>query len=294
MKSMTGFGRAEVSRDGHILSVEARSVNHRYLELNIRIPHFLGSLEGMARQIVKDKLQRGKVDLYVTYLNHSQAQGEVFVSEGRMEAYLTALRKAGEAFSLEDDLKLSHLLSLPDVMSVEAPKMLEEIVSPLLKEAAEKALDQLNEMRLIEGETIRKDLEEKLSELEKEVAAIEEAAPLVPKMFRERLEKRMEEVLSQAGRAHLEDGRLEAEVALFADKCAIDEEITRLHSHIAQYRQLLTKSEGIGRQLDFLTQELNREANTVSSKANQLEITRHALQMKNIIEKLREQIQNIE
>ncbi len=294
MKSMTGFGRGECEKLGRQFTVEIKTVNHRYLEPSIRMPHQFQALEATVRGILKERIARGKADISIRYTNHSDEQGTVWVNETKLAEYVSALRKAGEAVGLTDDLALSKVLNLPGVVESEmAEEDLDEI-KVILTEALGMAIDDLDAMRLREGETLKLDFQAKLNELEEHVNEIEKIAPRVVEGYKARLYERMDQYLDKAKAQQLDDGRLETEVTLFADRCCIDEELTRLHSHIKQYRQLIAKKEPIGRQLDFLTQELNRESNTIASKSNDLDITRHALAMKNIIEKIREQIQNIE
>lgn len=294
MKSMTGFGRGEKEVRGHVFTVEIKTVNHRYLESSIRLSRKLGALENRVRAVLKEKLVRGKVDVFINYANHSETQGSIWINEGRLEEYLKALRAQAKLMGLEDDLKLSHVLQLPEVMETEeADEDLDELGS-ILQEAVLSALEELNAMREREGENLKKDFQDKLDELEALVQRIQLRAPLVVEEYKEKLYNRIQEHLDKTKMPELDEGRLEMEITLFADRCCIDEELTRLTSHIRQYRQTIEKEEPIGRQLDFLTQELNREANTIASKSNDLEITQQALAMKNVIEKIREQIQNIE
>lgn len=294
MKSMTGFGRGEKEVNGHVFTVEIKTVNHRYLESSIRLSRKLGALENEIRLILKEKVARGKADVFINYINHSQEQGTVWINEGKLEEYLKVLRGQGAKRGLEDDLKLSHVLQLPEVMEHEEEKEKLEELEPILKDALLEALTQLNAMREKEGAHLKKDFEEKLSELEELQQKTAARAPFVVQEYKEKLYNRIQDYLDQDKMPELDEGRLEVEITLFADRCCIDEELTRLASHIGQYRQAIEKSEPIGRQLDFLTQELNREANTIASKSNDIEITQYALRMKNVIEKIREQIQNIE
>jgi len=294
MKSMTGYGRGEQDTDGHVFTVELKTVNHRYLEPSVRMSRGMNTLEQTVRTMLKEHLSRGKVDVFVNYQNHSDNQGTVWVNEPRMRAYLESLRASAAELGVEDDLKLSQLAMLPDVLSAEAEKEDMDFLRPILEAALLKALEQLDDMRRKEGENLKADLKVKLSEMETEVAEVEKRAPLVVENYKQKLYERIEANLDRDKVPALDEGRLESEITIFSDRCCIDEEITRLKSHLKQYRALIEKEEPLGRQLDFLTQELNREANTISSKANDLEITKHALNMKNIIEKIREQVQNIE
>lgn len=294
MKSMTGFGRGEKEVQGHVFTVEVKTVNHRYLESSIRLSRKLGALESKVRSVLKEKIVRGKADVYINYANHSQEQGKVWINEAKLEEYVKVLREQAARQGLEDDLKLSHVLQLPEVMESEEAGLDLEALEPILTEALLEALSELSSMREKEGANLKKDFIGKLDELEALVAKVQERAPLVVAEYKEKLYTRIQEYLDKGKLPELDEGRLEMEITMFADRCCIDEELTRLQSHIRQYRQTIEKEEPIGRQLDFLTQELNREANTIASKSNDLTITQQALAMKNVIEKLREQIQNIE
>lgn len=294
MKSMTGFGRGEREENGKTFTVEIKTVNSRFLENNIRMPHMFNALENDVRKVVKERVSRGKADLSIRYINHSDEQGSVWVNKAKLAEYVQAFREAGSEQGLTDDLTLSVIMNLPGVIENEMAEEDMDEIRPLLLKALEISLDDLDAMRLREGEILKDDFKAKLDELEAHVNAIEVQAPTVVSDYKTKLYERMEKFLDKEKMPSLDDGRLESEVTIFADRCCIDEEITRLHSHIRQYRQIIEKKEPIGRQLDFLTQELNRESNTIASKSNDIEITRHALAMKNIVEKIREQIQNIE
>ncbi len=294
MKSMTGFGRGEWEENGHQFTVEIKTVNHRYLECSIRMPHELNALEANVRQKIKEAISRGKTDVSIRYRNHSEEQGNIWINEVILKQYVEALKNSADELGLENDLKLSNIVTLPGIFETEADKKDLEVIYPMMEKALCLALDDLNRMRQREGDALQADFGLKLDELEENVVKITELAPTVVAGYKEKLYARIQEHLDKSKLPQLDDGRLEVEVTMFSDRCCIDEEITRLLSHIRQYRQIIAKQEPVGRQLDFLTQELNRESNTIASKSNDLTITRHALAMKNIIEKLREQIQNIE
>ncbi len=291
MKSMTGFGRGEAERDGYRFTVEIKTVNHRYFEPSIRLGRQLAALESNVRNLLKETIVRGKTDVFITFVDHSDKQGQVTINEPLLESYITQLRAAAQRLELRDTLCAGDILRLPDVMTQEDNDEDAETLWPILKEAMDQALERLNAMRVKEGEHLKADLLDKISALETCHAKLLEQAPLVVEAYREKLHNRMDELIDKGT---LDPGRLEAEVTIFADKCAIDEELTRLSSHFTQFRQTVELAEPVGRKLDFLTQELNRETNTIASKANALNISRTALDMKNEIEKIREQIQNIE
>ena len=291
MKSMTGFGRGEAEKDGRRFTVEIKTVNHRYFEPSVRISRQLAALENEVRTLVKQTIVRGKTDIFISYTDLSDKQVNVVIKKGLLKSYVDALKEAARENDLRDDLSNSDILRLPEVLTTEEKTEDAEELWPLLKEAVEEALEHLNAMREKEGSHLKEDLLQKISALEACRAELVEKAPLVVEAYKERLHARLDELIE---RGSLDPGRLEAEVTLFADKCAIDEELTRLDSHFHQFRQIVEMNEPVGRKLDFLTQELNRETNTIASKANALMISKTALTMKNEIEKIREQIQNIE
>ena len=291
MKSMTGFGRGEVETDGFHIAVEIKTVNHRYFEPNVRYPRALSALEPAVRAKAKEKIVRGKTDIQISYINLNGRSEIVVVNETLLHNYVEAIREAAERESLLYDLKASDVLNLPDVLTTQDVPEDADSLWPLLEQALDAALEGLNEMREREGANLAADLSEKVRHLEAITTELEAEAPQVVIHYRERLHERMKELLEKGS---LDEDRLEAEVAVYADKCAIDEELTRLHSHCRQFLQILEAEGPVGRQLDFLTQELNREANTIASKANALPVSRKALAMKNEIEKIREQVQNIE
>ena len=294
MKSMTGYGRGTSEAGGRIFTVEIKTVNHRYLEPSIRLPRKLFALEGELRALLKERIVRGKTDVFVNYENHSDEQGEVWLNSARLGEYVAALRKEGEKYGLRDDLSVSSILRIPDVMETEELEEDEELLKKLLLEAAGAALDALDRMREKEGAALRDDILVKIAALEASREKILARAPLVVSDYRDRLNSRVGELLDPETLKGLDPARLAQEVTLFSDKCCIDEELTRLASHFAQFRQILSQKEAAGKKLDFLTQELNRETNTIASKSNDLAITQEALAMKNEIEKIREQIQNLE
>lgn len=294
MKSMTGFGHGEASAEGRLLTVDVKTVNHRFFEPSIRLPRKLLAFENDLRNLLKDRVGRGKTDVFVNYANHSEEQGAVWLNSARLGEYVKALRAEGEKYGLRDDLSVSGILRIPDVLETEESEEDGELLKALLLDAASRAADALDQMREKEGNALCTDILTKISALEESRARIALRAPFVVAEYKTRLENRLAELLSPEATKVLDAGRLAAEVTIFSDKCCIDEELTRLASHFAQFRQIIGGREACGKKLDFLTQELNRETNTIASKSNDLEITREALSMKNEIEKIREQIQNLE
>ena len=291
IKSMTGFGRSEVQKDSRKFTVELKSVNHRYLDVNIRMPKKLNFFETAIRTLLKSYANRGKIDIFITYEDSSQAQVSVKYNPVIAGEYLRYLRQMAEEFGLEDDVRVSVLSRYPEVFAMEEQTEDEEELWNGLKEALEGAFAQFVETRTAEGENLKKDILSKLDILEEQVAFIEERSPQIVEEYRKKLEEKVHELLADT---QIEDSRIAAEVILFADKICTDEEVVRLKSHIRHMRNTLEEDEGIGRKLDFIAQEMNREANTILSKANDLEVSNHAISLKTEIEKIREQIQNIE
>ena len=291
IKSMTGFGRCEIQKESRKFTVELKSVNHRYLDVNIRMPKKLNFFETAIRTLLKSYANRGKIDIFITYEDISQAQVSVKYNAALATEYLKYLRQMEEEFGLENDVRVSTLSRYPEVFTMEEQSEDEEELWNGLKEALEGAFGQFVETRKAEGENLKKDILSKLDSLEKEIVFVEERSPQIVAEYRAKLEDKMKELLADT---QIEDSRIAAEVILFADKICTDEEVVRLKSHIQHMRNTLEEKEGIGRKLDFIAQEMNREANTILSKANDLEVSNHAITLKTEIEKIREQIQNIE
>ena len=294
MRSMTGYGRRLCSRDGREMTVELKTVNHRFLDVSCRLPRALAFAEDALRKQLNQTLRRGHVDVNVTYLNLRQDAKEVRVDEGLMLQYREALLNARliarkEQSSIRDE-DVSWIVAQPDVMQVTVREEDQEAVLSLLAETVSQALNDVTAMRDREGEALKADLSFHLGEVARLREEIAVLAPKVPLIYQEKLKSRVREL----GVKELDEQRLAQEVALMADRCAIDEELSRLESHIAQMRQALEAEGETGRRLDFLTQELNREVNTIGSKASDAEITRLVVAAKSEIEKLREQVQNVE
>lgn len=292
MRSMTGYGKAEYSENGVTLTVEIKTVNNRFLDLSPKYPRAFMPLEDVIRKCVQSKISRGKADLFVTYKDTRKGAEEIEVDLTLAKAYTEAAKKISIEFSdLVNDFTVYSLMRTPDVLkSAETAFNVEEI-SPILKEITLKACDNLNSMREFEGGKLKKDLLSRLDTVRVSVNEIKKLAPLVSKNYHVKITERIKEIL---GGAEIDEARIMQEAAIFADKCNIDEEITRLYSHIEQFKSIVDSEGDIGKKLDFLVQEFNREANTVCSKSNDVGITDAALKLKCEIEKIREQIQNIE
>lgn len=291
MYSMTGYGKGVSSEEGRELTVELKSVNNRFLDVGMRLPRQLSFLEDVFRQALSKRLSRGHVDLFLNYRNTRSDSKTVLVDKALLRAYLTASREAAAELFLIDDLTLSEALQLPDVTQIAAAAEDQEALLSLGEKAVNEAIDNLLLMRQGEGGRLKADLSERITLLEGYAAAFEERAPAVVGEYREKLNQRIAEL---CGETEVDKARLATEVALFADRAAIDEETVRLKSHLVHFRELLDAREPVGRKMDFLVQEMNRECNTIGSKANDSELTNLVLLSKAEIEKLREQIQNIE
>lgn len=291
LKSMTGYGRGASSGPGRSFVVEVRSVNNRYLDCNVRLPRVYALAEDGIQKRVKRAVTRGKVDVFVTVEHTGEEPVTVSLNEGVVAGYCQALNRMEEQFGLRNDVSVSLISQFPDVFRVEkTPEDLEQ-VSEELFQAADAALADYSIMREREGQKLAEDLLEKLDRLETLNAQVEERAPERVNAYRERLFQRLQEVLEDR---QVDESRVLTEAAIFADKTAVDEETVRLRSHIEQFRALVAQGSPVGRKLDFLIQEMNRETNTIGSKANDLELSTLCVEMKSEIEKLREQIQNVE
>ncbi len=289
MLSMTGYGRAARERDGRQMTIELKSVNHRFLDLAFRMPRNLLFLEEAARKALGARLSRGHVDVFVTYKNLRSDARTVTVDRALYDAYARALDSVAGG-DLKDDRSLMSIARLPDVLVVSEAEEDRDAVTALMLETLKEALDQLLAMRAREGEAMRRDLSEKVDAIERMTARIGERYPQTVEEYRNRLRAAVEELIGQ----QVDETRLLTEVVVMADRSAIAEELVRLNSHVAALRRLFEDPEPIGRRLDFLVQELNRETNTITSKSQDIPITQLALDMKSEIEKLREQLQNVE
>ena len=291
ISSMTGFGRATVASDGREITIELKSVNHRYLDLAFRMPRHIGFIEDVLRQLLTEQLSRGHVDIFVNYRNTRTDARTVVIDEALMGAYLSAARKAAAQYELRDDITLSAAMRFPDVTDVIEAEEDRDAVAALAREAALRAVTAMERMRAGEGERLCNDLLNRVTTVESIAGKIDVRAPFVVEEYRTKLSERIESML---GGVEVDRTRLATEVALFADKASINEELVRLASHITEMRKVLGADEAAGRRLDFIVQEMNREFNTIGSKANDAEITSLVIAGKGEIEKIREQVQNIE
>lgn len=291
MKSMTGYGKGISNVNGRNLVVELKSVNHRYLDLSIKMPKVFFAYEDLMRQTIAERVSRGHVDVYLTYTDLQEKQKEVVVDIGLAKGMIAAAERLQAETQLKNDFQLNALMRTPEILKVISPEDDPEEMKQLLRGALNAALDQLDEMKQKEGAKLKSDLLAKMKLIEGMVQEVMAIAPRVVENYREKLWNRIREALKDITP---EDTRLLTEIALFADKSCIDEELTRLHSHLTQFREIAESEQPIGRKLDFLVQEFNRETNTICSKSNLAELTNIGLKMKNEIEKVREQVQNIE
>ena len=292
IKSMTGFGRCEVTEGERKFTVEMKGVNHRYLDASIRMPKKLNFFETSIRNVLKQSVQRGKVDIFITYEDFSESQVALKYNETLAKEYLSYFSKMAETFSLENDIRVSSLSRYPEVFTMEEQAIDEEELWKGLKKALDGAIAQFVETRTMEGENLKNDLTGKLDGILELVGYIEERSPQILSEYREKLETKVKELLCDT---QIEENRIAAEVVIFADKMCTDEEVVRLKSHVVHMKEtLLSDDSGIGRKLDFIAQEMNREANTILSKANDLRVSNIGIELKTEIEKVREQIQNIE
>lgn len=291
LKSMTGFGRAAGSLNGLEAVVEIKSVNHRFFEFSCRIPRAYQFAEEQLKELCKQNISRGKVEIGVFIEDTSENGTAVEINRPYAKAYIAALRRLAREYRIKDDLKLSALVGNTEILSIKRAEVDEETVSALLKETAQRAIDGFLAMRAAEGERLCADVNARADRLLEAVSAVEKRSPETVRAYRERLDRKMHELL---GDAKVDEQRLITETAVFADRVAVDEETVRLRSHIAQLKNMLNADEPMGKRLDFLVQEMNREANTVGSKCQDYEIAYTVVDMKAEIEKIREQIQNIE
>lgn len=291
IKSMTGFGRAEFLEHEKKITVELKSVNHRYLDMNIKMPRKFNFFEGNIRSLLKQQVHRGKVDIFISYEDYTENRISLRCNRELAREYLSNLNAMAEEFQMDNDVSVYALSRYPEVLTMEEQPLDEEELWNLLEKVLREAVAQFVNSRTAEGEHLRADLLGKLEGMTALVNQVEERGPQIQAAYRERLEQRLRELMDGVA---IEESRIASELVLFADKTCTDEETVRLHSHINSMRKILESGGEAGRKLDFIAQEMNREANTILSKANDLETSNIAIDLKTEIEKIREQIQNIE
>lgn len=292
VKSMTGFGRGDSQLGDKYFQVELKSVNHRYTDISIKLPKKFTYLEENIRKIIKTHIQRGRVEVYITYQNIGESDVKINVDMALAEEYLEALLKIKNNLEVNDDITTSLIARYPDIINVEKKEENEEELWQCLEKSLNVAINQLISMRKEEGSKLKSDLINRLNKTKKFVEEVKERSPIIVQEYRQKLKERIKEISNEE--FLLDDSRLAAEVALFADKSNITEEVVRLYSHIEQFKNILNDDDIIGRKLDFLLQEMNREVNTIGSKANDLNISNLVINIKSELEKMREQVQNIE
>jgi len=288
---MTGYGRSVVTQDGHEMAFEVKSLNHRYMDIHMRLPRNLSFLEEDLRKIVQERISRGRIEIHVNYQNTGITSKKVEIDYGLLEAYLNAFVAVEQKTSLKDDITLSFIMGLPDVVTITEKDEDDELLKSIAKRGLNEALDELILMREHEGKKLTLDILGRIEYIHEMVVKIEERAPLVVQEYKEKLKGRIQELLQDST---IDEVRFNTEVAYFADRSNITEEIVRLKSHMDQLRAALGANLPVGRKLDFIIQEMNRETNTIGSKASDLDIINIVVDMKSEIEKIREQVQNIE
>lgn len=292
IRSMTGFGHGEVSNDkNQKVTVEMKSVNHRYCDISLKLPKKLAMFEANIRNIMKEYASRGKIDIYVSYEDLSETAVSLHYNQAMAEEYMQVFKKMQEDFNIEIKITAEALAKYPEVVTIEEVQQDEEVWWELLEAALRQAAEKFVETRTIEGANLKRDLLGKLDQMAADVTFIEERSPQIIAEYRSKLEEKVKEFLEDST---IEENRIAAEVTLYADKIAVDEEIVRLQSHISSMTDVLESDESIGRKLDFMAQEMNREANTILSKSSDVDLADHAIELKTNVEKVREQIQNIE
>ena len=292
IRSMRGFGHGEVSNDkNQKVTVEMKSVNHRYCDISLKLPKKLAMFEANIRNIMKEYASRGKIDIYVSYEDLSETAVSLHYNQAMAEEYMQVFKKMQEDFNIETKITAEALAKYPEVVTIEEVQQDEEVWWELLEAALRQAAEKFVETRTIEGANLKRDLLGKLDQMAADVAFIEERSPQIIAEYRSKLEEKVKEFLEDST---IEENRIAAEVTLYADKIAVDEEIVRLQSHISSMTDVLESDESIGRKLDFMAQEMNREANTILSKSSDVDLADHAIELKTNVEKVREQIQNIE
>lgn len=289
--SMTGFGTGKAEGNNREITIELKTVNNRYLDINLRMPRALSVLEESLRKRIQQKIARGRVEVYITYQNNSQEQVSVSVNEPVAEAYYKALTALAGKFQLDMKPDLGVLADIDDIFIVEKPEEDEELLKELLFSALDEALNAVIKMRKQEGSFLAEDLKQRSLRIENMVKQIEQRSSVVVEEYRQKLEQRLKEMLNNT---ELDEARFQAEVVYFADRSNITEEIVRIRSHLDQLRQTLESGGSIGRKLDFIVQELNRETNTIGSKSSDVIIANYVVEIKSELEKIREQVQNIE
>lgn len=291
MKSMTGFGRSKLEENSREYIVEIKSVNHKYSDISIKMPRNISCFEDKIKKIISNNISRGKVDVFITFNNYSEEGKNIIINKELAKTYIDQLKELAIETGIEGNIKVTEVFKMPDVLQVKIEDDESEVIWKELKKCVLQAVHNFVEMREVEGERIKQDLSYRIDRVEKEVNSIFEYSTGLIEEYVVKLKERIKEILMTDV---VDETRLAQEIVIYADKCSIEEELTRLRSHIMQFRNLLETKDSIGKKLDFLVQEMNRETNTIASKSVKLEITNLAIEIKTIMEDIREQIQNIE
>lgn len=291
MKSMTGFGRAKLEKNNRIYNIEIKSVNHKYSDISIKLPRSLNYLEDIIKKQISLKIARGKIDVFITFENYNEQGKEIIVNEELAKKYMEKFKLLAEQNNLSMNIPVTEITKLPDVLTLRETETEEDSIQNELLECLEQAINNFVEMRTIEGNKIKEDLKERIDKVECNVQKISQYSTRLVQEYVVKLEERIKEILKTDV---IDQSRLAMEVVLFADKCSVEEELTRIKSHIEQFRNLINNEVSIGKKIDFLIQEMNRETNTMGSKSGSLEITNLVVNIKTELEDIREQIQNIE
>lgn len=291
IRSMTGYGRGENIKDNRKFTVEIKSVNHRYNDITIKLPRSMNYIEDIVRKRLMQQISRGKTDVYIFFETNSQDDIKICLNEILADEYVLQFTKLKQKYKLKDDLSLSLLTTIPDLFTIDKEFVNKDIIIQTLMPALDNALDEFIKLREREGEALKKDILLKLENISNLVDNIKIRSPIMVLEFRDKLKAKVSELLDNS---EIDENRILTEVTIFSERCSVDEEVTRLSSHINQVKVILDEKEAVGRKLDFIVQEMNREANTIASKSNDIEITQLTIELKSEIEKIREQVQNIE
>lgn len=290
IKSMTGYGKASLIKNERNYQIEIKTVNHRYLDISVKMPRQLSYLEDTIKKEINNKIKRGKVDVFVNFENNSLEGRKININTELASAYIKELKKLAESENILGDIQVNDIARYPDVLNIESNQD-DEIIKKEISEALNVAVSNLAEMRQVEGTKMAEDILIRLEYIQEKVKEISKLSTGLIEEYVVKLEERLKQILKGQ---EIDQSRLAQEVVIYADKCSVEEEITRLNSHISQFQNLINSNEPIGKKLDFIIQEMNRETNTIGSKANNLEITNRVIDLKTQIENIREQVQNIE
>lgn len=291
IRSMTGYGKASLSVEGREYQVEIKSVNHRYLDINIKMPRTLGYLEETIKKQISEKIKRGKIDVFITFENNSQEGRDIKINKELAKIYINQLKELAQEENISSNIEVIDIAKFPDILTIKIEQEDEKIKNEILQ-VTKDATDKIIEMKNVEGQKIAQDLLTRIEKIENKIEEISKKSTGLIEEYVVKLEKRIKEILKTE---EIDKSRLAQEVVIYADKCSVEEEITRLKSHIYQFKNLIADNNGtIGKKLDFIIQEMNRETNTIGSKANNLEITNGVIDIKTELEDIREQTQNIE